>query len=389
MSAPGPVVLHSTPLWLPPTSPWLWNQVRFVPPPVVTHVVAEEVRNLDRFPIAPLHRFDREPPVSRWVDRALRRSGLRAHLGFVERVAREVRADVVHSHWGDAGWRDVVAVRRAGALHVVSFYGKDVQFLPKQDPRWSERYRTMFGTVSRVLCEGPHFASTLRRMGCPEDKLRVQPLGVDTRAIRFARRARRVGEPLKILVASSFREKKGIPDAIDAAGAVAREMGGVTLTIVGDASDDPRSLVEKERVAAAVERQRDVLPIRMLGYATHEELLGEAYGHDVFVAASRHASDGDSEGGAPVVLLDMAATGMPVVATRHCDIPGVVPEGRAGLLADEGDITGLAAALRRIASEPDLGPGLGEGARRHVESAHDVRVLGAALGRIYAEIAAR
>ena len=147
--------------------------------------------------------------------------------------------------------------------------------------------------------------------------------------------------------------------------------------------------MEKERVAAAVERQRDVLPIRMLGYATHEELLGEAYGHDVFVAASRHASDGDSEGGAPVVLLDMAATGMPVVATRHCDIPGVVPEGRAGLLADEGDIAGLAAALRRIASEPDLGPGLGEGARRHVESAHDVRVLGAALGRHYAEIVAR
>jgi len=135
----------------------------------------------------------------------------------------------------------------------------------------------------------------------------------------------------------------------------------------------------KLRIADAAARQRDVLPIRMLGYATHDELSRGAYAHDVFVAASRHASDGDSEGGKPVVLLDMAATGMPIVATRHCDIPGIVPDERAG----------LAAALRRVASEPDLAPRLGEGARRHFETAHDVRVLGAAPGRIYAEIATR
>jgi colanic acid/amylovoran biosynthesis glycosyltransferase len=49
-----------------------------------------------------------------------------------------------------------------------------------------------------------------------------------------------------------------------------------------------------------------------------------------------------------VVLLDAQATGMPVIATRHCDIPEEVIAGQTGLLADEGDIAGLGAAIRQF-----------------------------------------
>lgn len=391
MSVPereAPAVLHSLPLWLPPTSPWLWNQVRFVPAPVVTHVAAEHVAGLDRFPIANLHRFDREPALRRFTDRALRRLGVRTHLGFVERVARRVGAAIVHSHWGDTGWRDVTAVRRAGAKHVVSFYGKDLQFLPRQDPRWRGRYRAMFESVAMVLCEGPHFASCLRELGCPAERVRVQPLGVDVSSIRFAPRRREAGSPFRILAAGSFREKKGMPDAIDAAGNLARQRPGVSMTIVGDASDDPRSQVEKRRILAAIERHRDVLPVSLLGYRTHDELFRESYEHDVFIAPSREAEDGDTEGGAPVVLLDMAAAGLPIVATRHCDIPSSVLDGTTGLLADEGDVPALAAALRRLASEPDLCARFAAEGRAHVERSFDVPVLGRRLGATYAELLA-
>jgi len=382
----GPAVLHSVPLWLPPTSPWLWNQVRYVPAPVVTHVACERVHQPERFPIANLHRFDDEPAWRRFTDRALRRTGARAHLGFLTRVARKVGAGVVHSHWGDTGWRDVEAVRRAGAVHLVSFYGKDLQFLPRQDPRWRDRYRAMFETVAAVLCEGPHFAACLVELGCPEERVRVQPLGVDVAAIRFAPRARAAGAPFRILAAGSFREKKGMPDAIDAAGALALRLPGVNLTIVGDASGDPRSHLEKERILAAIARHRERLSVTLLGYRTHAELFAEAYEHDVFIAPSRHADDGDTEGGAPVVLLDMAATGLPIVATRHCDIPSSVLEGESGLLAEEGDVPALAEALYRLASEPALCARFGSQGRAHVERNFDVHVLGRRLGAIYREL---
>jgi colanic acid/amylovoran biosynthesis glycosyltransferase len=351
-------------------------------------VACERAAAVDRFPIANLHRFDREPAWRRFTDRALRRIGARAHLGFLERTARAVGADIVHSHWGDTGWRDVEAVRRAAARHVVSFYGKDLQFLPRQDPRWRDRYLAMFESVALVLCEGPHFAACLRELGCPADRVRIQPLGVDVGSIRFAPRVRKPGSPFRILVAGSFREKKGIPDAIDAAGELARRMTGVGLTVVGDASDDPRSHLEKQRILAAVARHRDHLVVNLLGYRTHDELFREAYEHDAFMAPSRVAADGDTEGGAPVVLLDMAAAGLPIVATRHCDIPSLVQDGESGLLTDEGDVKSLGEALQRLASDPELCARFAKAGRAHVERGFDVHVLGQRLGATYEELAA-
>jgi colanic acid/amylovoran biosynthesis glycosyltransferase len=380
-------VLHSVPLWLPPTSPWLWNQVRFIPPPIVSHVAAERALHEDRFPIPRLHRFEDEPLATRFAERALRKMGIRRHLEFVVRTARAIGAEIVHSHWGDAGWRDVDAAGKSGARHVVSFYGKDVQFLPRRDPRWRSRYRDMFARVDRVLCEGPHFAATLRELGCPDEKIRVQPLGVESDAIEAVPRRREPADALAILVAASFREKKGIPDAVEAAGRLARSGVRSCMTIIGDASDDPRSLTEKARIEEAIARHRDVLPVRLLGYCTREELLREAYDHDVLLAPSREAEDGDTEGGAPVVLVDAAATGMPIVATRHADIPAVVIDGVTGLLAAERDVEALSELLGRIASEPGLAERLGTAGRARVEACFDVRVLGRRLAGIYEELA--
>ena len=68
----------------------------------------------------------------------------------------------------------------------------------------------------------------------------------------------------------------------------------------------------------------------------------------------------------------MAATGMPVVSTRHADIPEVLPEG-AGLLADERDSEGLAAHLRHLIEHPESWAPLTRAARDHLEAEYDVR----------------
>ena len=42
----------------------------------------------------------------------------------------------------------------------------------------------------------------------------------------------------------------------------------------------------------------------------------------------------------------MIATGMPIVSTRHCDIPEVVHYGTGDWLVEERDVTGLVERLR-------------------------------------------
>ncbi len=51
--------------------------------------------------------------------------------------------------------------------------------------------------------------------------------------------------------------------------------------------------------------------VTLMGFVARDELRRQAYLHDVFLAPSVTAANGDSEGGAPVTLIEMAATGLP------------------------------------------------------------------------------
>ena len=46
------------------------------------------------------------------------------------------------------------------------------------------------------------------------------------------------------------------------------------------------------------------------------------------------------------MLLDAQATGMPVIATTHCDIPDEVIHNETGLLTAERDVEGLVNSIR-------------------------------------------
>lgn len=350
-----------------------------LPKSVESHVVCEHARNLGQFRVPNLHVLRLSPVRYLW-DKSLRKLGMRRHLGYLSGRLKALKADVLHSHFGTLGWANLEAAKRAGVRHVVSFYGVDMSAAPRLEPRWRVRYRTLFELVDRVLCEGPCMARGLASLGCPEAKIVVQRLGVRLDSIRFAPRSLRPGEPLKALIASSFREKKGIPLALKALARL-REEADLEVTLIGEASPEERSRREKERILRAADGLGRA--VRFRGFLSHDELLRDAYRHHLFVAASRTASDGDCEGGAPMVIAEMAASGMPVVSTRHCDIPELIEDGVSGLLAVEGDEESLLGCLRRLAKEPERWGEYGRAARARMEERFDAAEQGRALAAVY------
>jgi glycosyltransferase involved in cell wall biosynthesis len=60
------------------------------------------------------------------------------------------------------------------------------------------------------------------------------------------------------------------------------------------------------------------------------------------------------------------AAGLPVVASRIGQLKNLIEEGRNGLLVTPGDAAGLAAALERLQSDPELRARLGQAARSTV-----------------------
>ncbi len=376
-------VVHSLDVWLPLTMTWAYNQVRYARG-VEAVVVAERAEQPERFPWPDLH-------VATGADRAAvavaRRMGRPLAPPLLVGRLRRRRPHLVHSHFGYRGWHDLDLVRRLGTRHVVTFYGQDVQRFPRRWPVWRRRYAELFASADLFLCEGPHMAATLVAEGAPPERVEVQPLGVELERLPFVPRRAPEDGRVRVLVAGAFREKKGIPDALEAVARV-REGGlDVVATVIGDAGPAEDEQREKRRILAVVERRSLRGAVRLLGYQPYERLLDEAGRHHLCLSPSRHAADGDSEGGAPVTLIEFAAMGLPIVSTRHCDIPEVVEDGVGGLLAEEGDVQGLSERLAELASAPERWPAMGAAARARVERRFDVRVCAEELVRRYAALA--
>lgn len=381
-------VVQSTQEWLTLTKTWLDRQVRSLPGDRVRSVVfCLDTAHLDRFPVQELRQVRERRLLPRLLHRAERVLVGRPTARRLRRVIDEERADLLHSHFGDWAWETLPGARATGVPHVVSFYGWDMSLLPRTEPRWLEHYAALFESVQRCLCEGPHMASRLVDLGCPPGKARVQRLGIDLDRLPFRPREAPVEGPLRVLIVGSFREKKGIPDALAALGLLRGAGVPIEITVIGDAGSLPRALREKARILDAIRRHQLGPVTRLLGYQPHPVVIQEAYEHHVFLSPSVTAADGDTEGGAPVTILELAATGMPVVTTDHCDIPYVLGGLDGGAwFAAEGAPEELAGHLRWLVSNPGAWEERLLRVRRHLDEHYDRDAVGAQLLEQYEQV---
>lgn len=381
----SPTILHSTPVWLPQTMTWLYNQARFLPPEITSHIICEQTTNMSQFNLPHIHCSKTDTPV-RWLwDYALNGLGVRPYFSHQKQVAQQLNAHILHSHFGDRGWADIEVVQSAGLKHIVTFYGFDVNRLPLLHPKWKTRYTQLFDHVTRVLCEGTHMAECIQKLGCPQEKIQVQHLGIDLEGIPFKPRIWSPGEPLRFLIAASFREKKGIPYALEALGRLKNDFP-LEITLIGDATREDRSIKEKGKILNIIDQYQLHPNIRMLGFQPMDVLYKEAYQHHIFLSPSVTAEDGDTEGGAPVTILEMLASGMPVISTRHCDIPSIIQHGESGLLAEERNAEELVQHIQWLTQNRSAWKSLVETGRLHLEKEYSAKAQGIRLAQIYQEI---
>jgi colanic acid/amylovoran biosynthesis glycosyltransferase len=373
------VVAHSVNPFLFGTGSWVYAQIvalrrwRAI-------VVCKRRENRESFPLAGVYALEDLPLVAQARERLGRRLS-RGAFPFMRRALAENRASVLHSHFASQGWSDLPLAEASGAEHVTSFYGADI-WKNSRDEHWRRRYRDLFARAGRFLVEGSAMRAKVESLGCPPEKIVVQHLGVELEGTELVERRKGPDGLVRVLASGRAVEKKGHELAVAAFARARREMPELRLAlmVIAKSADERerlqrlKQLVREEGVEAWV----DFPPPR-----PYLEYRRSLYDYHLFLAPSLHASNGDAEGGAPVSLIDMSATGMPIVASRHCDIPEVVPDRVSGVLFDEGDVGAAAAALLEAARCPERWPGWGRAGRAHVEQNYSLATQVAALERLY------
>lgn len=374
--------LHSANVWLPQTQTWMYNLIKHLPNDIEPHIVCRKLENIDQFGLPNIHSYSNTYFYRFIPAEVLKTLHIKNDSDLLTKMAVELKAHILHSHFGHMGWRDKGVAKKSNAKHVVTFYGFDVNYLPKTHAIWLKRYTDLFATVDRVLCEGSNMAASLKELGCPSWKIKIQHLGVPVRQIPCKPRVWDATSSLNVLIAASFQEKKGIPYALEALGRLQHEIE-LKITIIGDANDEMRSQLEKQKIMQAIEKYGLHDKTRLLSYQPYNTLFNEAYNHHIFLSPSVTASDGDTEGGLPVTILEMAATGMIIVSTRHCDIPEAIHHGSMGLLTEERDVDGIVHSIQWLLNNTEKWQEMLANSRRHIEEEYDVQTQALHLSQVY------
>lgn len=370
-----PTVAHAVSDYLFSTGTWIYSQLQNLRR-YRSIVLTNRTENLHAFPFNPVYSYDRVGRLQKAVLclREGRTSG--AMDPFFEDAVRREEACLLQAHFGFTGVAILGVKARTRLPLITTFYGADVSIR-----QWLQAYERLFDQGDLFLVEGNVMRQSLLELGCPQEKVVLQRLGVPLDKFRFKQRRLDRSGRVRILIAATFRQKKGIPDALRAIERLVERYPTLEVTLIGDSGGKQGDAEEKEKILARLERLRDT--VNWVGVRSYAEYQAALYNHHIFLSPSVTGDDGDSEGGAPVSLIEAQATGMPIVSTRHADIPEIVVEGKSGLLSPEKDLDALTQNLERLVAEPDSWGVMGSAGRAHVEKNHSIVTQVAKLERIY------
>lgn len=232
------------------------------------------------------------------------------------------------------------------------------------------------GADARLVLQNPDDVALFRHADlCDATHVRLIPgSGVDCERFRPAP-ARVPDGSARVLLASRLLWDKGIAEYIEAARQLAGEPAGARLRflLAGDPDPGNPAAVPEATVRAWVEGG-------LIEWLGHIDDMAALY-RDVDIVVLPSYREGLPKG-----LIEAAATGRALVTT---DVPGcreVVTDGVDGLLVPARDASALAAAILRLACDPDLAATLGQAARAKALRCFDERHVIAGTLRVYTEL---
>lgn len=266
--------------------------------------------------------------------------------------------DVILAEFGASG-ADIC--RHARAAHiplVVHFHGHDAHRRAEVE-RYRDRYREMFGYAHRIMSVSNYMTAALIELGADPGRIVYNPYGPRESFFDIQPDYRRT-----FLAVGRFTDIKANYLTLAAFSDVLRDHPDAKLVMVGGGE-----LLETCRTLAQVwDIERSVTFTGAIPHASISPLFAEAC---CFVQHSVAPSYGDAEG-TPVAILEAAAAGLPVVATRHAGIGDAVVHGRTGFLVDERNVAGMADHMRRLIGDEALCREMGARGRQHVRSSYSI-----------------
>ena len=284
------------------------------------------------------------PFAPRWMPTSLLAYLVRLPVTLWRFVALIRREDVVavNLHYPDLSAFTVLLARFVafGAFKVVlSFHGADLPRRREHDSLQRLVWRFIFGHCDATVACSHALANELRGLDTAPPKVHVVHNAIDSAACR--RKAQQSALPAGLegrhylLSVGKFEDKKAHDVLIESFERIAKAHAGLCLAIIG--ATGPAFAACRERVAASPFKER-VLLYHDLAHGATLAAISHA---TLFVLPSRREPFG-------IVLLEAAALGIPIVASRVGGIPEIIEDSSSTVLVSPDDVQALTEGLERV-----------------------------------------
>lgn len=280
--------------------------------------------------------------------------------------------DIIHFHFGGVARLYCHLIDETDAKSFASFYGSDVSAYPEK--RGNTVYKQVFEKTDRILALSDNMEQDLKNLGCDEKKICKVRLGIDIEKFKFKAREKLRDEPYKIITVGRFVEKKGIKYGLEAVAKLKDEYN-IEYNIVGDG--ELRDEIEQKIEELGLQEE-----VNLHGYVEYSKMREMMYENHILLAPSVTAESGDKEG-APMVIIEGQATGMPIISTRHSGIPEIVKQGESAYLAKEKNSEELAEKLEKMLKASDKWKEKGHAGRKFIEQKHSIDRMVKSLEEVY------
>ena len=299
------------------------------------------------------------------------------------RLLAPAQPSLIHAHFGIEGVSALGLAMHLKIPLVTTFHGFDATLKTHAmltSPAWF-RYPLLRRRLARegrlFLCASSFIRQKLLETGFPESRTHTHYIGVDCRTIRPRGDSE---EQLLILHVARLAEVKGTRYLLRAFARVARSHDTVRLLIIGD-GPLRRPLHAHAASLGVADR------VEFLGALPHAQVLSSMRKAAMLVLPGIRTATGREEG-LGMVLLEAAATGVPIIGSRVGGIPECIEDGKTGFLVPERDEESLARRMAELLEDPVKRHAMGAAGRALVEDRFDIDRQTAALENFYDSVLA-
>ena len=282
--------------------------------------------------------------------------GYNIRRGNMKKYFLKHNIEAVLAEYGPTGAHVAEACRQTNTPLIVHYHGRDAYHYKTLD-RYKDRYRKMFDIAAAIVVVSNDMRAQLVALGCPEEKLMLNPYGPDDSLFKPIEQLER--DPVYLSV-GRFTAKKSPDKVLNAFARTAKEVPEAKLIMAGDGELFEQSKAHAEALGLGQK-------VVFTGPVNPTVISGLHRTARIFIQHSVRAADGDSEG-TPVAILEAMGSGLPIISTRHAGIKDAVVEGETGYLVDENDVDGMVDYMIELGKDYERCAAMGASGAQRIRS---------------------